>query len=304
MYFRSMHAHAGAAVVAMVFVVSCVLHAQESKSPVSDEVAIRQRGKDYVAAVRRGDGRAIAAFWTADGSYVDETGASAKGRELAKNAKASREDAGARRLTVNVESIRVIAPDVAVEDGSLISPPGPLSASNARRYTAIWVRQEGTWLLDSVREANIRLARHGEQLGDLDWMVGDWVSEDDDQTVRLSCKWSDDKNFLLREIKVKLPEREPLLVTQRIGWDARESQVKSWTFDSEGGHGDSLWFRKGDQWIIEARSTLSDGAQVTGTNRLTKDGDDAFVWESSNGEIEGEPVGNLKIHMIRTTSIR
>lgn len=304
MCFRTMPEHASAAVIALACIVSCAAHAQEAQAPASDEAAIRQRGKDYVAAVRRGDGDAIAAFWTAEGSFVDETGHSAKGRALAKGVKAPRDEGETRRITVSVESIRLITPDVAVEDGSLSSPPGVLSGSSARRYTAIWVRQKGIWLLDSVREAAVRLARHGEQLGDLDWMVGDWVSDDAGKTVRLTCRWSDDKNFLLREINVTLSDREPLRVTQRIGWDARESQVRSWTFDSEGGHGDGLWFRKGDQWIIEARSTLSDGGQATGTNTLTKDGDDAFVWESSNGEIEAQPVDDLKIHMIRTTSTR
>jgi uncharacterized protein (TIGR02246 family) len=290
--------------VAMASLLPGAVTGQETKAPASDEAAIRQRGKDYVAEVRRGDADAIAAFWTADGDYVDETGRSVKGRVLARAAKAPREEGEARRLTVTVESIRLITSDVAIEDGALISPPGTLVGSIARRYAAFWVRQKGKWLLDGVRESNVRLAAHGDQLQGLDWMVGDWISDDDGKTVRLSCRWSNDKNFLLREIDVRLPEREPLHVTQRIGWDAREQQVKSWTFDSEGGHGDAMWFRKGDQWIIEAKSILSDGGQATGTNSLTEDGDDAFFWESSNGEVEGEPVSDLKIHMIRTTSTR
>ncbi|MGH7137807.1 MAG: YybH family protein [Pirellulales bacterium] len=288
----------------MTSVLSGAVTGQEKNAPASDEAAIRQRGNDYVAAVRRGDGAAIAAFWTAEGDYVDETGRSVKGRVLASDVEAAPDKGEARRLSVTIESIRFITPEVAVEDGALISPPGALIGSSARRYTAIWVRQKGKWLIDGVREANVRLAAHSDQLQELDWMVGDWISDDDGKTVRLSCRWSDDKNFLLREIDVRLPEREPLHVTQRIGWDAREKQVKSWTFDSEGGHGDGLWFHKQDQWIIEARSILSDGTQATGTNTLTEDGDDAFFWESSNGEIEGEPVTDLKIHMIRTTSKR
>lgn len=304
MHLRTLRLCVAMATVAMASAISGSVNAQEPKAPVSDEAAIRQRGKDYVAAVLRGDGEAVAAFWTPEGDHIDETGHSVKGRVVARDVKTPLDEGAARRLTVSIDSIRFITPDVAVEDGALISPPGALIGSSARRYTAIWVRQKGKWLLDGVREANVRHAAHGEQLQDLDWMVGDWTSDDDGTTVRLTCRWSNDKNFLLRDIDVRLPEREPLHVTQRIGWDARERQVKSWTFDSEGGHGDGLWFRKGDQWIIEAKSVLSDGGQATGTNTLTKDGDDAFFWESSNGEIEGEAVTDLKIHMVRTTSAR
>jgi ketosteroid isomerase-like protein len=278
-----------------------VTFGQEQKTPAPDEWAIRQRGKDYIAAVRRGNGDEIASFWTEEGDYVDETGRAVKGRMLARDAKGPLDELEAR-LTVTVDSIRFISADVAVEDGGLTSSPGALSGSSARRYTAIWVRKKGKWLLDGIRESTLPAATHFDRLRELDWMVGDWVSDDDERMVRLSCKWSNDKNFLLREIEVRTPQREPLHVTQRIGWDAREKQIKSWTFDSQGGHGDGLWFHKDDQWIIEAESVLANGSWATGTNVLTKDGSDAFTWESSNGQIDGEPVEEHKVRMTRTTS--
>jgi hypothetical protein len=148
----------------------------------------------------------------------------------------------------------------------------------------------------------VQTATHNDRLRGLSWMVGHWVSADDRKTVHLVCQWSSDKKFLLREIDVHLTGREPLHVSQRIGWDPRERQVKSWTFDSDGGHGDGLWFQKDDQWIIEATSVLPDGSRATGTNVLARDGNDAFSWVSTNGEVEGEPIPEIKISMIRTTS--
>jgi ketosteroid isomerase-like protein len=276
--------------------------AQERTAPAADEAAIRKRGKDYIAAIRRGDSAEIASFWTAEGTYVDEAGRAFQGGELAREAKAVAEEREPG-IMVTVDSIHFVTPDVAIEDGGLTSSPGILSASVARRYTAIWVRQKGKWLLDGVREAAVPTVTHNDRLRELSWMVGDWISDDDGKTVRLSCKWSTEKNFLLREIDVRLPGREPLHVTQRIGWDAREKQIKSWTFDSEGGHGDGLWFHKDDRWIIEAQSVLPDGSRATGTNHLAQDGNDAFLWESTNGEIEGEPMPEHKVRLIRTTSI-
>lgn len=275
---------------------------QQKNVPPADEVAIQQRGNDYIAAVRRGDAAEIASFWMADGDYIDAAGVSVNGRVLARQAKGPRSEDEASRLRLTVESIRFVTPDVAVEDGGITSAHGALTGSFSRRYTAIWVRQAGKWLLDGVRESNVPAATHFDWLRKLDWMVGEWVSDDDGKTVGLSCKWTPDKNFLVREIDVSPPGRQPLHVTQRIGWDEREKQVKSWTFDSEGGHGDSLWFDKGDRWVIEAQSVLADGGLATGTNVLARDGDDAFLWESSNGQIDGEPVAAQKVRMVRTAS--
>ena len=271
------------------------------KGPSKDEAAIRQRGKDYIAAIKRGDGDEIASFWTAEGTFVDEAGHAVNGCVLCRAARAAPDEPS--RVTVTIDSIHFVTPDVAVEDGGVTSAPGVLSGSTARRYTAIWVRQKGKWLLDGVRESAVPAVTHNDRLRELNWMVGDWISDDDGKMVHLSCKWSTDKKFLLREIDVRLPEREPLHVTQRIGWDPREKQIKSWTFDSEGGHGDGLWFHNDEKWVVEAQSILPDGSRATGTHLMAQDGDDAFVWESTNGEIEGEPMPERKVRMIRTTNI-
>ncbi|HWB10853.1 MAG TPA: nuclear transport factor 2 family protein [Pirellulales bacterium] len=286
-----------------VVVTSVTALGQERAAAPTDEEAIRERGKEYIAAIKRGDANEIASFWTAEGTYVDEGGHAVNGRSLAHEAKGERDEGEPRKITVTIESIHFVTPDVAVEDGRLSNVPGVLSGSLNHRYTAIWVRQKGKWLLDGIRESAVATPTHNDHLRDLGWMVGDWISDDDGKTVRLSCRWSNDKNFLLREIDVRLPGREPLHVTQRIGWDAREGQVKSWTFDSEGGHGVGLWFHKDDRWIVEAESVLPDGSRATGTNVLAQDGNDAFTWESSNGEVEGEPVPELKVRMTRTTTI-
>lgn len=303
-----MHVHKRNPIMALALLVSSAAaansFAQEQPKPTADEAAIRQRAADYVAAIRRGDGAEIASFWTANGDYVDEAGMTVKGRVLAQQAKPPAANQDAQRSTVTVEAIRFITPDVAIEDGGISSSRGALSGSYARRYTAIWVRQKGKWLLDGLRESSVPVATHFDHLRELDWMVGDWISDDDGQTVRLSCKWTPDKNFLLREIDVRMADREPLHVTQRIGWDEREKQIKSWTFDSQGGHGDGLWFHKDKQWIIEAQSVLPDGGVASGTNVLQQDGDGAFHWESSNGHVDGQPVPEHKVRMVRTTSGR
>lgn len=272
--------------------------AEEPASHGDDEQAIRRQAQKYLAAIESGDAEKIASFWTAKGDYVDDAGRAARGRELARQAgdRAAAAEA-AQQFAATVESIRFITPKVAIEDGvhRLSAAAG---VSLVRRYTAVWVKQDGQWLLDSVRELAARADAPRNRLEALSWMLGDWVSEDG-KTLRLSCRWSDDQHFLLREIEVASSDRGPLRVTQRIGWDAHEKQIKSWTFDSQGGHGDGLWFRQGDRWIVEAAIVLPDGRVATGANVYVRQGDDAFVWESNHAEIDGEPQPSRKLRLVR-----
>ena len=162
------------------------------------------------------------------------------------------------------------------------------------------LRLDGTWLLDSVRElAGLPRSRQ-IPLDDLTLMQVERISAGGDETIRVSCKQSPDKHFLLLEMDIsRSGEEESLHVSQRIGWDAREKQIKSWAFDSAGGHGDGLWFRKNDGWIVEATRVLPDGGRATSTNKYALDGPDAFVWQVTNWEIDGEPKADLSMRMVR-----
>lgn len=287
--------------VAIAACLACADAAPDETADVAgDDAAIRQRANAYLRAIERGDADEIASFWTEDGDYVDESGQAVKGRQLAKQAEARSADADdARRLEFKVESLRFITADIGIEDGALRVTDAPVGQAVVRRYTAIWVRQDDTWLLDGVRELAASGHQQQNHLSDLAWMLGDWSSDADNQSIRLTCTWSDDKHFLLREIEVHTPDRGPLHVSQRIGWDARERQIRSWTFDSEGGHGEGLWFRSRDRWIVEAASVLADGSRATGTNIYTHDGPHSFTWQATNSETDGEPMPDREVRMVR-----
>lgn len=274
-----------------------------SEEPISrsrDEAAIRQRAGGYLQAIERGDGEKVASFWTNNGDYVDDGGRAINGRQLSRQAATRRrQEADARGLSAGTDSIRFVTPDVAIEDGALRVKHGSAEEAVVKRYTAVWVRRDGTWLLDAVRERASLPASRQSPLDDLSWMRGEWISEGGDETIRISCKQSDDKHFLLLEMDISRSEEESLHVSHRIGWDAREKQLKSWTFDSEGGHGDGLWFHKDDGWIVEVARVLPDGSRATSTNKYLLDGPDAFVWQVTNWEIDGEPKAGLSIRMVR-----
>src|SRR6516165_2625505 len=46
-----------------------------------DKAAIQKNAEAFVEAFHKGDAKALAAFWTPDGDYTDQTGRHTKGRE-------------------------------------------------------------------------------------------------------------------------------------------------------------------------------------------------------------------------------
>ena len=49
-----------------------------------DAAAIASTAEAFVGAFDKGDAQAVAAFWTPDGDYIDQTGRLSKGREAMK----------------------------------------------------------------------------------------------------------------------------------------------------------------------------------------------------------------------------
>ena len=43
-----------------------------------------------------------------------------------------------------------------------------------------------------------------DHLKDLEWMIGEWLNESDDELVSTTCSWSDNGSFLIRQFNVKI----------------------------------------------------------------------------------------------------
>jgi len=259
--------------------------------------AVRLASQQYVAALKRGDRETAAAFWTPQGDLIDAAGRAAKGRDLAREIQPAAATAAAGPV-LTVDSLRLITPDVAIEDGRTQWTGAAGSEAAVMRFSAVWVRQSGKWLLDSVRESAVDPNSHEARLQSLDWLVGKWVGAGDGPAIEVDCQWSLDRHFLLREIRTQSPEG-PLTVSQRIGWDPASRQIKSWTFDSHGGHGLGTWSGDGQQWTIAAKGVLPDGRQAASRNILVRDGADALRWETVEHTIDGGPGPVHKLRLVR-----
>jgi uncharacterized protein (TIGR02246 family) len=78
-------------------------------------------------AFQRGDAKAVGAFWAEDGEYVDYNAHRFEGRVAIENAfKTFFAENKDLKLRIEINSLRFVTPDVAIEDGttSVISPDG------------------------------------------------------------------------------------------------------------------------------------------------------------------------------------
>lgn len=125
-------------------------------------------------------------------------------------------------------------------------------------------------------------------LHELEWMVGHWIDQGDETTITTQCSWKHGGKFLARSFKITTGGIVTLEGTQVIGWDPSKGQIRSWTFDSEGGIGTGRWIRDGDRWLVKTSFVLANGERASAINIITFVDHDTLRWRSTNREIAGE----------------
>ncbi len=234
----------------------------------------------YLDAFNRHDAIAMASHWVTDGENLDlDTGNRTVGRtaveqvfdQLFINDKSA-------QIEFQIESIRPIRDDVVVVDGlSQMS----LTDQKPRqsRFSAVLVRHENKWLMESVREtaatANPTIP---DRLQQLNWLRGFWEDISDGITASIQCEWNEQGTYLIRHYLITeeleppgsaarlaagipglLPEKDVygktvqrLSTTEYIGWDNQQGQICSWLFRSDGQTAQFTWQRNGNNWLLQS----------------------------------------------------
>lgn len=264
--------------------------ASTSAPPATDDaVAVQQAMAAYIEAFNRHDSEALLDLWSPTGTYVNkETGERSSGREalatdFAKVFAATPEI----ELTGGIDAVRVIGGDTAIVDGvTTVVVPNAEPAVSA--YSAIFVKQDGKWLLDTVHESDLPTPETPRQaLQPLEWMVGAWQDESDTATVSSVMRWSPSEAFLIRSYDVIREDEEPFQGQQIIGWDPAAKQIRSWTFNSDGSFGEGVWSKNGAEWIVRKSETLADGRLASGTQVITQIDADTITVQTIAKEIDG-----------------
>jgi uncharacterized protein (TIGR02246 family) len=260
-----------------------------SPQQAADEQAIRQADASFAKAYEEGNAQAVAAHFTADAEYVDESGSVFQGRAAIEESLTEFfAETTSCKLELTIDTIRFISPGVAVEDGStaITHPDSPEPIES--RYTTVHVKTDGKWLAASVRDhAPKDHRRHSAQLQQLDWLIGDWVDEGDDALIAFKCEAIDGGNFLTRSFTIQIAGQVAQSGVQRIGWDPLTGKLRTWIFDSEGGYGEGLWHRSGDNWVLKLTGVTADGESASSTSIYTLVNGHTMTWQSVDHEIAG-----------------
>ena len=269
----------------------------------AEEEALRRNAAAYAKAFNAGDAKALAAFWTADGDYVDTTGRLVRGRAaIEKDLAALFAEGGKLRLVITPESFRFLSPDVVIETGLARVTKAADGSATASRYTVVHVKRDGRWLLSSVRESPYEPPSNYEYLKELEWLIGKWAAKGNNAALEQTCEWTGNKNFITRTYTVKAADGLTSTGMQVIAWDPMARRIRSWTFDSDGSFRSEWWAHEGNRWVVSATGVLRDGSRTQSTNVLTCVDDDTFTWRSVQRGIAGASVpelGEVKVSRVK-----
>ncbi len=180
-----------------------------------------------------------------------------------------------------VESIRIVGP-IAIQEGRRITTSKDGSFS-AIRYICVFSKTDRGWRIASLRDISDDPApTPGEFLQPLAWLIGDWINEGADARVKISYRWSEDKNFILGEVEVTKQDQVVMKSSQRIGWDALHGTPRSWTFDSDGGYAEASWTQVEDTWVVRSSAVMPDGQTGSAILKITNGEKGRYVMTGSN----------------------
>ena len=165
--------------------------------------------------------------------------------------------------------------------------------STATAQDAASIEKDDANVAASQADATTEVVQPASPLHDLGWMIGNWIDQGDETTITTECSWSHGGKFLTRSFKIMTSGIVTLEGTQVIGWDPLEGQIRSWTFDSEGGIGSGRWIRDGDRWLVKKSFVLASGERASAINIITYVDQDTLRWQSTNREIAGELQPNV-----------
>ncbi|MES2439336.1 MAG: SgcJ/EcaC family oxidoreductase [Verrucomicrobiota bacterium] len=285
---------------------SCLGEEPAVKAPETspEMAAVAANDRAYEAAYAKGDVKALADFYTDDVVYTDEDGNVREGKPAIEAALGSAlaSDKGAK-LMIGLDSVRVLAPEVVVENGSttVVSKEGESSSS---LFTAIHVKKDGKWKIRQLVESPAPLTNPGGHLSELSWLIGDWNEADKEAgvTVLSHYQWARGGNFITRNVTVKREDAPVLEGWQIIGWNPVENRIRSWTFDDAGGFTEGVWSKDGESWLSREAGYAPDGSRTSADHILTKAGPDRLFWEATNRTLDGDPqpgIGRIEINRVK-----
>jgi uncharacterized protein (TIGR02246 family) len=264
---------------------------------------LQQAASDFITAYNSKDAAAIAALFLENGEITNLSGDSTTtGRA---DIKAHYEEIFSGKdvpeAAVEVASVRLVAPDLAIEDGTFhLDPPGEDSPVRSVTYTAVLQKEKGgSWKIASTRDLK-DVTDASSQLADLAASLkGDWTCQKSGMRMDFAFGWDDTGKFLIGEMLTTTDDAEPQTATIRIGWDGARKTITWWTFDSGGGFSKGDWTPDDTGWIIRTEGSSANGEATSANQHLAFDGKDTILWNSKDRLVDGEKLPNVEMRVVR-----
>jgi uncharacterized protein (TIGR02246 family) len=264
-----------------------------------DKDAIQKSSADFQAAYEKRDAKALANFWTENGEYEDDNGVVLRGRADIEKAYADFfKDQPPGKIEVRMESLRFPSPNCAIEEGFLQQDRGGKELPSSTLYRAFHVKDNGQWKIAASRE----WGAGQDRLNDLEWLIGTWKGSANKAEMSLAVERDDKQSCIVAKTMVKADGKDQSTGTMRIAFDSQRGQLRSWHFDAEGGHGQSLWIRDGNNWVLDAIGVTGDGADTESVNIIGRIGPNEITWRSIDRVINGQPLPDtVPVKLTRVT---
>jgi uncharacterized protein (TIGR02246 family) len=257
----------------------------------ADRAAIRNVIESLAKDFEARDAKALAAHWTAEGEYRNAQGVAVQGREVLEQAFGKLFDK-TPEVTAEVRpaGLRFLSRDAGIEEGTVTIRRGPANPAAKARYSALVVRESEGWRLASLSES---AAEEKTTIEDLGWLIGQWTStRGEGAEIQTRYTWAPGKKFI--QVHFLIKEKDLALSgSQVIGLDPATGMIHTWTFEADGGIGETDWTRDGDHWVLDASGTLADGRSLTETNIVRRVNDDTFTWQSIDRTLDDEELADL-----------
>jgi uncharacterized protein (TIGR02246 family) len=293
---------AGFVLLAITLFSARLLSAQDAPAAdtSADEEAVRQAAIRFVEAYNAHDAKAVSELFGPKARMEDQDGELIEGREAIEQSYADEfEDSPKASISLAVDSLTFITPDVAVEEGAVEVYPDGETLTARSRYVAVHLKKDNLWRIISSRSIDRDVVSNYDQLRDLEWLTGEWIDEGEDSVVEFNSRWDDNKAYLLNDFQVIQDGAITTRGTQRIGWDPQSKTIRAWIFDSNGGFGEAQWTPGDGVWIAKASGVSADGTTASATRIYTPVDHDHIIVSTRDRIVDGEVQSDSELTLVR-----
>ena len=140
-------------ILAAVLALTTAVGAPVIQGNPEDEEAIRKQIARFAQVHEKGDAKALAAFYDSDGDFIARDDSVVKGRAAVEKAMAERYSQRQEgfTITITVDSIRFLKPDVAIVNTSAEGTYSKERKPWNDRGTFVMIRKDSQWLLAALR---------------------------------------------------------------------------------------------------------------------------------------------------------